>query len=152
MNGDDKATGSVRLFHPRGPACYLPLTATAADYRDMLNAVGAALDAGWLATAPGLEAGEHKEDVGFVVLRSKDNDDGTTTPIVDLYPADDQLKFSLLSVYLNRPADEAAFEHAAGVKLDALPPYVGAGKLERGASKQTDRFIVKVLRPFGVVW
>ncbi len=149
---DKTECGSVKLFHPRGPAVTIPVTVAALDYRAMLASVSAMLDAGFLVAAPGLEAGEHKEDIGYVVLRSKENSDGTSTPIVDLYPADDGMKFAVLSVYLNKPADEEAFEFAAKMRLDAFQPYIGAGKLERGASKQTDRLIVKAPKPFAVVF
>lgn len=151
MDGDGK-TGWVKLFHPRGVQVTLPVAAERQDYGALLANVGAMLDAGWLVAAPGLEAGEHKVEIGYVVRRTKDNDDRTVTPIVDLYPADESMKFSLLSVYLNRPEDVAAFEHAAGVRLDAIPVYIGDNKIERGKKRETDRLVTKVPRPLGVVW
>ena len=144
--------GFCKLYTPEGVLVTLPVTAAPADYAAMLANVRAALAAGFLVNAPGLEGGEHRDDVGFVVRRSKQNEDGTETPVIDLYPAEDAIKFALLSVYLNRPEDVAAFEYAAKVKLDDLPPYIGTNKIERGANRQTDRLVVRVPKPFGVVW
>ena len=51
---DDFSNGSMKLFHPRGPQVTLPVLFDG-DYRHSFAAVGAALDAGFLAEAPGLE-------------------------------------------------------------------------------------------------
>jgi hypothetical protein len=141
--------GSARFYHPSGVPVTLPLVGS---FAEQFAAVGDALAAGFLASPPGVEQGEHKDDIGYVVKREKENDDGTVTPIVDLYPADEALKFAMLSVYLNRPQDEAAFEAVSGVKVASLPLYIGQNKVERGKSRQTDALVVKVPRPFGVVW
>ena len=150
--------GDVWLYHPRGPKVRLPVHAGyqeplgfVYDAHEALAAVDQYLDAGWLIDAPGLEAGERKEEIGYVVRRSKENQDGTETPIVDLYDADDGRKFKLLSVYLNTDDDRAAFERASGLRLNDIPLYMGTAAPERGASRQSDKFITKT-RPFGVVW
>ena len=150
--------GDVWLYHPRGPKVRLPVPAGAHEGAEFacspalaLAAVDDYLAAGWLLDAPGLEAGEHKEEVGYVLRRSKDNQDGSETPIIDLYSANDQLTWKVLSVYLNTDDDVAAFERAAGVRLTDIPLFSGTAAPERGASKQSDKFITRT-RPFGVVW
>lgn len=144
----DAIYGTTRLWHPRGPQVTLPVTdLTPAG---SLAQVAAYLDAGWLVEAPGLEEGEEKEQVGWV-LRGGFEKDGEVTPFVLLYSTNEALTWSFLKVYLNNPEDVAAFEYAARVKLDQLPDYVGNDKPQRGASAKTDKFIVKV-RPFGVVF
>lgn len=141
--------GTTRLWHPRGPQVTLPVTdLTPAG---ALAQVGAYLDAGWLVEAPGLEEGEEKEQVGWV-LRGGFERDGEITPFVLLYSVNEALTWSFLKVYLNKPEDVAAFEHASRMKLDSIPDYVGNDKPQRGASAKTDKFIVKPPRPFGVVF
>lgn len=144
--------GWVKLYAPSGALVTLPVTAVPLDYAAMLANVAAMTQAGFLVAAPGLEAGEQREEVGYVVKREKENSDRTLTPVVDLYPADEALKFAVLSVYLNTPADVEAFEFASGLKLDKLQAYIGANKIERGKSGQTDKLVYKAPRPFGVVF
>lgn len=145
--------GWVKLYHPRGPLVTIPVTAVPLDYGAMLVNVSAMLDGGWLMTAPGLEAGEQKFDVGYVVRRIKDNNnDGTSSDVIDLYPADEGLKWPEMHVYLDDQADIDAFEYATGMTVAALPEHIGKDRIERGASKRTDPLIVKAPRPFGVVW
>jgi hypothetical protein len=120
-------------------------------YQDSFAAVEAILAAGFLVTAPGLEEGEHKEVISHVVKREKENQDGSQTTIVDLYPAG-EARYSFLSVYLNSGDQVAAFEYASGLSVGKLPLYVGAGKIERGANKKSDALIIPTPSPFSVVW
>jgi hypothetical protein len=138
----------VKLFHPRGPDVRIALPYEAGE---LFNRVTALMDQGWLSTAPGLEEGEEKEQVGYV-LRGGFERDGQTTPFVLLYAANDQLTWSFLKCYLNTPADVAAFEYASKMTLAALPDYVGNDKPQRGASQKTDTFIKAAPKPFGVVF
>ncbi len=104
------AYGSVRLFHPRGPAATLPLPA---DPTAAFAAIGAMLDAGFLSVAPGLDEGEEKDQVGWV-LRGALERDGETTPFVLLYSQNEALTWSFLKVYLNKKEDvEASSTHRA---------------------------------------
>jgi len=148
-NKPQSESGWVKLFHPRGPQVTLPVLDVSPA--GSLAAVGAYLDAGWLQVAPGLEEGEEKEMIGWV-LRSTFEKDGESTPFLLLYSANDALKWSVLKIYLNTDDDIAAFEYASKMKLDSLPEYVGADKPARGAAGKTDRFIVAAPRPFGVVY
>lgn len=146
-----KENGWVKLFHPRGVQVTLPVTEQAVDYKAMLANVTVALDSGWLVVAPGLDQGEHKDMVAFVVRRGRE-DKGHEIPVIDLYAAGDSYRYSFMSAYLNNEADARAFEFASGLSLAKLPLYVGSGKLERGVSKQTDAMIVAAPKPFGVIW
>jgi hypothetical protein len=148
MSDDSKLAGAVQLWHPRGVRASLPL---AGDARAMLAGVDEYLAAGWLAQAPGLEAGEDRDEVSHV-LRGEHERDGEATPYLLLYSANEALAFSFLKVYLNRPEDVTAFEDACGVSLVSLPLYVGNDKPERGKSRKTDEYIVKLPRPAGVVF
>ncbi len=148
MNDPTPNTAWCRLFHPRGPQVTLPLPP---DPADALDAVSAALDAGWLVTAPGLEEGEEKEQVGWVLKSIFSNED-KETPFVLLYSANEALTWSFLKVYLNTPQDQAAFEHASKMKLSEMPEYVGQDKPQRGTNHRTDTYIVPAPRPFGVVF
>ncbi len=140
--------GWTKLFHPRGPQVTLPLPP---DPAAALAAVGAALDAGWLVTAPGLEEGEEREVIGWVLKSIHSNED-RETPFVLLYSANEALTWSILKVYLNTPQDQAAFEHASRMKLAEMPEYVGQDKPQRGTNHRTDTYIVPAPRPFGVVF
>lgn len=159
MTETEPPTAWVKLYHPRGVDVRLPLPVgraplNAADWRNVLASVDAALDAGFLVTAPGLEAGETRELVGAVVCRAKDDRDGGSTSVIDLYAAGDPAvnRFRLLSVYLNTEADEEAFERASGLRLDQLPTAVVPAPIERGKSRQLDQFVVAVAKPFAVAW
>lgn len=138
------------LYHPRGPAVEIELDARSPA--DMLGSLQSYLDAGWLAYAPGLEVGEGRDNVGWVVRGEHEGDDGRATSFVLLYSVNEALKHSFLKVYLNRDEDAQAFEFASKLKLDAIPLYIGKDKPERGASKRTDQHIVKAPKPFGVVF
>jgi hypothetical protein len=139
--------GWTKLYHPRGPQVTLPIAGTtAADY---FASVLSMLDAGFLVDAPGLDAGERKEEVD-AVLRITHESNGDLTPVVMLYSSNDRLEWAVLRVYLNNADDIAAFEKASGLKLAAIPVYEG-DRLARDDSQKAKRYIVKSPRPFIVV-
>lgn len=145
--------GSVRLWHPSAAVqVTLPVCGGSGpqfDYALALANVSAALAAGWLASAPGLEAGENRDDCGWVVRSQKDGRTGTAE-VIDLYLPDD--KFAKVRLYLNTPDEVAEFERVSGLTVAKLPLYIGANKIERGKSKQTDTLVCRVPKPFGFVW
>ena len=146
--------GSVQLWHPAGVKVTLPVPVTAeqaqeVNYELALKFVGDALSAGWMANAPGLEQGEEKGECGWVVRSQKDGNTGMAD-VIDMYLVED--KFPKVRVYLNTDPERHAFEKASGLQVAKLPLYVGAGKIERGASRQTDTLVRQVLPPFGIVW
>jgi hypothetical protein len=139
--------GYTKLYHPRGALVSLPVPADPALAFEHVNKC---LDVGWLVIAPGLEEGEAREQIGYL-LRAVQERDGEVTPMLLLYDANEAHSFSFLKVYLNRGEDVEAFERAAGIKLDSLPEYAGADKPERGKSARVDQFIIKMQKSFGVV-
>jgi hypothetical protein len=147
-------TGWVKLFHPSSALVTIPLRLDkpilVAEAQALMESVTSLLLAGFSVDVPGLEEGEHIEEIGFVVRRSKANADGTETPVVDLYPAGGN--FRLLGKYLNNAADIQAFETSCGLALDALPLYEGDNSIERGKNPKMDKFIVALQRPVKVIW
>lgn len=144
--------GWVKLWTPSGAHVTLPVTMEPMDYKAMLDNVGRMLDAGFLVNPVGLESGEHKALVGWVVRKSKSEKDGSETPLVDLYEADEAKKYPILSVYLNNADEVKAFEHASGLTLEKMPSYVGNDKIERGKGPKTDNFLCRPSKPFTVVF
>lgn len=107
--------------------------------------------AGLTPREPGLGGGEQSETVHYVVRRAKKNEDGTQTPVVDLYV--DKLKFRFMGVYLNTPEDVAAFEAAAGVNLRDLPLFRSQSPLKRGEDDELDALHLRSLpHPVTVVF
>lgn len=145
----------MELWHPRGVQVSLPIDPVnppaIAEWRAIYDSVGLALDAGWLVQCPGMEEGEEKDDVGWV-LKMEQEKDGEVTPCLLLYSSKENLKFSIVKVYLNKPEDITAFEYASKMKLAALPLYEGTNKPERGSNSKTDRLMVVPPKPFGFVF
>lgn len=106
---------------------------------------------GFMLHAPGLEAGEVKEQVGYVSRRQKKNDDGSITPIIDVYSPNDAIKFKFISVYLNTADDVTAFENASGLKVARLPLVPGKAALDKsddsGAIVLVGREMFIVIKP-----
>lgn len=155
MNTDFlKESGWVKLFHPSSAQVTIPLRLDkpilVAEAQALMESVTSLLQAGFSVDAPGLEDGEHVEEIGFVVRRSKANTDGTETPVVDLYPA--RGNFRLLGKYLNNEADIQAFESACGLRLATLPLYEGDNSIERGKNPKMDKYVVALKRPVKVIW
>ena len=146
--------GWVKLFHPSSAQITIPLALEkpilVAEAQTLMASVTSLLEAGFTVDAPGLEDGEHIEEIGFVVRRSKANADGTETPVVDIYPS--RGNFRLLGKYLNNEADIQAFEAACEVRLTALPQYEGDNSIERGKSPKMDKYVVALKRPVKAIW
>jgi hypothetical protein len=148
MDEQLNTNGWTKLYHPCGAQVTLPVPVS--DPAAGLTAVSAYLSAGWLVNAPGLEDGERVDDIGFVVKRVKANDDGSETPVIDLYPP--RANFRILGVYLNTPDDVKTFESACGVKLASLPLYEGDNAIERGKGPKTDKYVVSLPHPVKAVF
>ena len=153
-NPNEPISAWTRLYHPSGVQVTLPISLdkpiTADVAKGTLTSVSTLIEAGWLVNAPGLEEGEHVDEVRHVVRRVKSNDDNSDTPIVDLYP--ERGNFRLLGVYLNDPQSIQAFENACGVHIPDLPLYEGNGTIERGSNPRLEKFVVSLSRPVRVVW
>jgi hypothetical protein len=155
----DENFALTRLFHPTGTQVSIPLSLTAEVSREqaamLMRSVDNILQAGWLVSAPGLETGEKLEEIGYVVRREKENqNDGTVTPLMDLYPNREPGRggaWKHVSKYLNTPEEVQQFEQACGVPLAKLPVYDGTAAIERGKSPKLDKYVAKI-RPTKVVW
>jgi hypothetical protein len=146
--------GWVKLFHPSSAQVTIPLSLDqpilVAEAQALMASVTSLLQAGFTVDVPGLEEGEHVEEIGFVVRRSKANADGTETPVVDIYPS--RGNFRLLGKYLNNEADIQTFEAACGVRLNSLPLYEGDNSIERGKGLKMDKYVVALKHPVKAIW
>jgi len=146
--------GWVKLFHPSSAQLTIPLfldkPILVTEAQALMASVTSLLQAGFSVEMPGLEDGEHEEEIGFVVRRSKANADGTETPVVDIYPS--RGNFRLLARYLNTEADIQAFETACGVRLNSLSLYEGDNSIERGKNPKMDKYVVALKHPVKVIW
>lgn len=151
---ENTASAFVRVYHKSGLQVSVPLTIgtlLSVEEAALLSAsVDNLLAAGWLVDAPGLEEGETKELIGWVCRRAKVNDDGSETPMVDLYVDNEKMTFKILTVYLNTREEAAAFEAVSGLHLGKLPLFEGDNAPERGTPK-AQKYVVRAARPFGVI-
>src|SRR5215472_16884626 len=95
---DGTDVGWVKLWHRRGCLVHIPLGTDTSTFHDHIERL---FEQGWLASAPGLEEGEEREQVAYVVHGESERD-GETTPFVLLYSENDAFKWSFLKVYLNK--------------------------------------------------
>lgn len=128
-------------------SCYIPFTDVGNAFAEMLTFTNGLLQAGFLMSEPGLEAGEQRETINVLSRRNKTNDDGTKTPVLDLYVNNDKMKHRFLAVYLNTPEDIAAFETASEVNLESIPLNPTTAPVDRDVTE----FTLKV-KPFNVVF
>lgn len=123
------------------------LIALALDFDRQLGAAGIQTH------EPGLEEGEFSEVVGALVKRMKGNQDGTQTPVIDIYLENDALKWAFMKVYLNTAEDIEAFTLATGYTLNDLPEYESGTAIERGKNAALDaKYIRKPRKPARFVW
>lgn len=151
MSDDNNNNGWVKLYHPSGALVTLSVpmdSESNVDYAVAFAAVGRALAAGFLVTAPGLEAGEMKDTVGWVGRGQHQGRSGMADMLF-LFSIQDWWVKKFLVVYLNTDDQRLAFEAASGMVLASIPLYEGNGYPERG---KQDKFIAAAPRPFGVVF
>ena len=146
--------GWVKLFHPSSAQVTIPLfldkPILVAEAQALMASITSLLQAGFSVEMPGLEEGEHEEEIGFVVRRTKVNTDETETPVVDLYPVN--ANFRRVAKYLNEEADAREFETACSLSLQALPLYEGDNTIERGKNPKMEKYVVALKRPVKIVW
>lgn len=135
---------SVSGYLPNGMKVFftIPLTDANTAFIEASQFTNKLLADGLLLAAPGLEAGEEREQVGWIVRRNQKNDEGVT-PIIDLYPTHEATKFKFLTVYLNNADDIAEFESAFGLKLASLPVLPGKKNIDRD-EQGFEQYVVKV--------
>jgi len=157
MDNDDKIinNGWVKLYHQAGAQVTLPVTLmaqiTTEQALNAYNSITAYLAAGFSVDMPGMEPGENVEEIGWVLRKKQKNDRGDSTRM-ELYPAAPALVKKCLIMYLDTPEQFQNFETACGVRVSALPVYVGKDSPDRGADETTDHYIVKLPAPAKVVW
>ena len=152
MDTNATMSGWVTLFHPCGAQVTLPLPVIehlSADERAAaaMMMVTAYLGTGFLVSAPGLEDGETAEEISAVARREAKDE----TTIIDFYSSNLNLKKKIMHVYLNNEQDLAAFEEAAGLKVDAITAYDGALAIARDDNK-AGKYLVSLPRPIKLVW
>lgn len=75
------------------------------------------LDAGVLPARPVPGEGEQKQMIRYILRRKQKNDDGTFTPVLDLYSD----KFRWVACYINDQQRAADFARATGLDLNRMP-------------------------------
>jgi hypothetical protein len=146
------ACGSVRLFHSSGALVTLPVFAAPEDcYAGMFRSVNAALAAGFTVCAPGMEQGEEKDEIGWVVRTTKNSKTGVAD-LLFLYSVNEALTWKVLNVYLDTPEQVAAFEAVSGLTVAKLPKFPSEAAPQRVPGSASADFFVKVPKPFGVVY
>lgn len=115
-------TGWTRLYHPAGVQVTLPVPLEAPISPEVaqmaLTSISNLLAAGWLVNEPGLEDGEVKQEIGFVIRQA-----GNESPLMALYARHPKLAHRFLPLYLDTPEDLAAFEKASGLRVAELKRY-----------------------------
>ena len=121
-NNLNPVTGWTRLYHPAGVQVTLPVPLDAPISPEVaqmaLTSISSLLGAGWLVNEPGLEDGEVKQEIGFVIRQS-----GNESPLMALYARHPKLVHRFLPLYLDTPEDVAAFEKASGLHVAELKRY-----------------------------
>lgn len=142
----EQITGWVKLYHSTGAQVTLPVPdGTPAE---MFAFVSECIQAGWMVDLPGVGLGEHKEVCKWIARRVKINDDGTDTPIIDIYTDG---KFKFVTTYLNGFDEQEAFQTATGLKLEDVPTYEGQAAIEKGKTPALDKkYILPVNATF--IW
>ncbi len=150
MSSEQQTAGSVRLYHPCGVSVTLPV-GVPCDYARAFADVARALAAGFLTAAPGLEAGEERDEIGYVLRCQKVNKSGRMSSRVHLYSTNSAVEFKVLSEWLDSDDEDHAFEQASGLRLATMKAFPAAAAPKRGESSASDEFIYKAPKPFYAV-
>ena len=155
MDKQNFDNGWVKLYHPTGALVTVPLslegvlTNAAAGF--LFESVNNLISCGFSVNAPGVEAGEFVDEIGWVVRKNQKNERGVT-PRIEAYLSNPDLRKKFIHFYLNTEEEIFAFEAACGLKLSSLPVYVGKDSVERGADADTDKFVARLPKPVKFVW
>lgn len=150
MENGQQATASVKGWLPNGVQVYIniPVTNAAQAFEDMMAFTNALLAKGWSQREPGLGDGEHRETIGYVGRRAKVNDDGTETPVLDLYVNNEGMQHRFIGVYLDTPEEITAFETASGLKLTSIPLNPTGSPVDRSNTA----LVVRAPKPFVIIY
>ena len=117
----------------------------ALSYTNRLIARGASVD------APGLEAGEHKDEIGSLTHWLKNDDDGGQSHRVDLYVNHPQMVNRFLSLYVKDTKEALAeFKTVTGVDLASIKMLPTKAPINKDDDK--GGIITALPRPLMAVW
>lgn len=141
-------TAWVRAYRADGWQVNFTLVLDPADLAGSANTQIAALAAGgFTPNAPGVPDGGNVEMIGWVSRRIQINsDERPDTPIIDLFLDNEGWNGRMVGIYLNTPEEVAAFEHACGIKMTALPLYDSAIPAKRD-DPRSSKYVVRLPRP-----
>lgn len=136
-----------------GKALKISMTLNLVDFGDNPQAamaeihsfIASEVASGLLPNEPGLEEGERTETIRYVVRAKKRSGEPV---VLHLYTD----KFNFLKVYIDNEDTALAFYNASGLQFSQLPIWIGGNAPERGADKDTDKFIIAAPQPFRVAW
>lgn len=117
-------------------------------FEEALAFTNAMLAKGFTQSEPGLEDGEKREQIGYVALREKTNNDGTITPVLDIYVNNDRMKFRFLAVYLDTDEDIKAFETVSGLRVVNIP----VNPTDSPPDRENKKLVVKLPHPITAIY
>lgn len=147
MEEMEALSGWIKLYHPGsgGVQCTLPVPAaplTEVQARGLFESVQSLIGAGFLVNQTGLLEGERRETVSHLAHRRKQNPDGSSIAILDVYCGGN---WKVLHLYMNKSQDLDRFTQVFGLMLSDIPLWQGEAPLERGKDPETDsRYILPV--------
>lgn len=149
MDNGQQATFSVSGWLPNGMKVYfsIPMPDGVSAFDQAMMFTNDLLEKGFRQHEPGLEEGEQRETINMVARRNKLNDDGTNTPVLDLYVNNDKMKHRFIAVYLNTDEDVQSFETVSGVKLASIPLNPTKAPVDRDVKEFTLQ-----TKPFGLIY
>lgn len=128
----------------------IPVTLDGA-FDTVLDFTNRLLAAGFLLAEPGVGDGEKQDMVGWVCRHVKIDDDGSETPVIDLYADHESVTHKIVRMYLNTPEDVRAFEAATGVKVNNLPLVETPGAIERAPNIPAAKKIIRLAQPVAAI-
>jgi hypothetical protein len=147
-NASANPTMSFSGWLPNGMKVYFTMPSDFENAMEMAIAFTDKLIAkGFRQHEPGLEEGEQRETINMVARRKKTNDDGSITPVLDLYVNNDKMKHRFIAVYLNTPEDVQAFESVSGIKLASIPLNPAKAPVDRD-----EKDFTMATKPFNIVY
>lgn len=145
-----KHTASVTAYRADGWKVFFSFVLDTDNPVASANEQIAALAAnGYTPNAPGLEAGEHTEEITSVCRREFVGRDSKQKRVLDMWAENGQ--YLQYSHYMDSPADYEVFTLATGMDFDKLPLHKGVAAAAR-RDPNTEDMIVDLPRPVKVVY
>lgn len=122
------------------------------DYANALNYTNRVIALGANVNAPGLEAGEEKDEIGQIAHWLKDDNDGGQSHRVDLFVNHPQMVSRLMSVYVKHiPEELAAFKNITGIDLSTAKMLPTLAPIQ-DKSKDKNGYVISLPHPVIAVW